>query len=219
GSTKRWITDEVSRLGASREGRSPAARRPFVGGHPIAGVEKSGFESSRPDLFEGQPWVLTIPRPHGLGTGDAGGAAGEAAVRVSALAAGLGARPMVMSPEEHDRLLAVTSHLPYLLSLLVVHLGARAAGSQPALADFVAGGYRDATRLALQDPAMGTDILATNASELEPALRGLAALADDLLQRLSDTNPAAGGDSAHILAFAAEARALRLELGRLKRWP
>ncbi|ABK53007.1 prephenate dehydrogenase [Acidothermus cellulolyticus 11B] len=125
----------------------------FVGGHPIAGRERSGPAAAHPDLFVGRPWVIT-PTP----------AAGEEAIAaVRALAVAAGATPVVMTAEEHDAALALVSHLPHLLASVL------AAQLVDAPRDFTAlagTGLQDVTRIAAGDPQLWTEILAANADHL-----------------------------------------------------
>src|SRR5207247_10270547 len=100
----------------------------FVGGHPMAGSERSGFEASSAALFRARPWILT----------PAGSTAG-AVTKVRRMVRAAGARPTVMSPEEHDRVVACLSHRPQL---------AAGAPRAAALADEVASRH-----LAMAGPA------------------------------------------------------------------
>jgi prephenate dehydrogenase len=137
-------------------GRAEAAGLRFVGGHPMAGSETSGYAAGRADLFEGRPWVI-VP----AGSANAGDVA-----RVEWLAAATGAHPVRMADGEHDEVVAAISHLPLLVSSALVEAVVAWAGgsSDPAApARLAASGWRDVTRLALGDPAMGAGILATNA--------------------------------------------------------
>jgi len=206
--TKGWIAGEVRRLG-----RRPPGRRdgtdvpPFVGGHPITGSERGGFAASSPDLFDGQPWIV-VPEAAAVGPDGAADPANAAdpAARVETLVRGLGARPTRASAETHDRILALTSHLPYLLAVALAESAWKEQGAVAALAPFVAGGFRDSTRLALQDPVMGLDMLTTNAVELTRALAEVTAAARaTIADRPSDR--------------LRRAREFRAELGRLKQWP
>lgn len=198
GSTKRWVLAEVARLARTDSG----GLAPFVGGHPVAGVERSGFAASSGDLFDGRPWVLAEPE------GDQAAAAAAALDRVSAFVRGLGATAIVVSAARHDRALAVTSHLPYLLAAALASLAESRLGGPAGTASFAAGGFRDATRLALQDPEMGLDMLWSNADEVGRALADLVEVARRHLSSPADERAAA----------LERARAFRAELGRLKRW-
>jgi prephenate dehydrogenase len=210
--TKGWIAGEVRRLAQLPPGpRDRQDLPPFVGGHPITGSERGGFAASSADLFDGRPWIIVagaVGPAAAVGPADAAGPAGAVgpAARVETLVRGLGARPARASAETHDRILALTSHLPYLLAVALAESAWKERDTVAALAPFVAGGFRDSTRLALQDPVMGLDMLTTNAAELTRALAEVtaaarAAIADRPADRFR------------------RAREFRAELGRLKQWP
>jgi prephenate dehydrogenase len=155
----------------------------FVGGHPLAGEARSGFEAARPDLFRGAAWALVpaAPRPAGGGAragraAAAGPDADRALAAAAALARELGAEPVVCGAEEHDRVLALTSHLPQLLATAVAaELEAR---DEPLAAALTGPGGRAFLRLAGSGFEVWRDILEHNRSEVERALeavRGRAA--------------------------------------------
>lgn len=169
GSTKRAI------LAAAR--RSPRRSR-FVAGHPMAGLPQGGIERARADLFVDRPWLLCPDL-----------ADEDAIERVERLVRGVGAQPLRLTPDEHDRAVALTSHLPQILaSALRVLAENRHAG--------VAAGpaFESATRVAGGGEAMWRDILATNADEVCAALEALGAeldaVARGLRQRPPDLGPA-----------------------------
>ena len=138
----------------------------FVGGHPLGGGERGGFAFARPDLFAGRPWIFT---PDGSDTVDA-------VERLSRLAAGLGARPLIKSADEHDRVMAFVSHLPQLAaSALMDAVGGAAHGEGLRMAG---RGLVDTTRLASSPADVWRDICLTNADAIEAAL-------DCLIQRLT----------------------------------
>lgn len=126
----------------------------FVGSHPLAGSEKRGVEHADADLFEGRVTVVT-PTPR----------TDPAAVeRVCGFWQALGARVRIMSPEEHDRAVALTSHVPHLVA-------AALAGTLPdELRELAATGFRDTTRVAAGDPALWTAIFAQNSAAVRAAL-------------------------------------------------
>ena len=125
--------------------RAPGAARRFVGGHPIGGAEQGGFGFARPDLFKGRPWILT---PH---ADDA-----DAVDRLSRLVSGLGAKPMTMDAEEHDRVMAFVSHLPQLAASALMEVVGAAVQSEGLR---VAGrGLVDSTRLASSPAAVWKDV-------------------------------------------------------------
>jgi prephenate dehydrogenase len=151
GSTKAAIVGGV-------EGRLPAGVS-FVGGHPLAGSEKQGHPHADGDLFRGRCVVLT-PTPR---TDE------PATQRVEAFWRGLGAAVRRMAPEEHDRAMALTSHLPHLVA------SALAGTLPPELAELTAGGFRDTTRLASGGPELWSAIFRTNRAAVLEAVGRFAA--------------------------------------------
>ncbi len=140
----------------------------FVGGHPMAGLEASGYGASLGDLFRDRPWVI-VP---------SAGATPDDVARVEALAAACQARPLRMGAASHDAAAAAISHLPLVAAAALVEAVAGAPGEarRDDWADaraLAASGWRDATRLALGDPSMGAGIAATNAVALAARVRAL----------------------------------------------
>lgn len=123
-----------------------------VGGHPMTGKESSGVEASDADLYKGRPFVLCPTRR----TTPAG------RLRALGLIEVLGAVPIEMEAERHDRVVAAISHLPYLLSAALVATVARESETDDAVWRLAAGGFRDMSRLAGSDVQMMGDILSTN---------------------------------------------------------
>ena len=128
----------------------------FVPGHPIAGLEQSGVEAAAGDLFKGHKVILT-PTPD---------TDPKAVEKIDALWRTTGAELMDMSPERHDRLLALTSHLPHMLAYALVNLLAEEAKDEGECFDLAAGGFYDISRIASSDPVMWRDICLHNADEL-----------------------------------------------------
>ncbi len=136
----------------------------YVGGHPLAGRERSGAVAARSDLFAGRPWVLTPTAE----TQDA------AVALVRAVVLSLGAAVTMMDAADHDDAVAVVSHVPQVAASLV----AARLREVPEQAVALAGqGVRDVTRIAASDPHLWTQILAGNAAAVA---RTLHALRDDL---------------------------------------
>jgi len=157
GGTKRDIVNAARAL--------PAAVS-FVGGHPLGGGERGGFAFARPDLFAGRPWIFTPE----------GDSASDPVERLSRLVAGLGAKPSIMSADEHDRVMAFVSHLPQLAASALMDAVGSAAHSEGLR---MAGrGLVDTTRLASSPADVWRDICLTNADSIEKAL-------DCLIQRLT----------------------------------
>jgi len=152
GSTKCEIVDLA---------RQAITRAQFLGGHPMAGKEKRGAAAADGELFRGRTWVLTPDDPAELET--------PAARDFTAWLGRFGARLVTLDCDEHDRLVAMTSHVPQLASTA---LAALLAERLPAGARLeVAGpGLLDMTRLALSSYDLWRDILATNTGHIETAL-------------------------------------------------
>ena len=130
----------------------------YVGTHPMAGREKGGPTSARVDLFTGRPWVVC---PH-----DAVSA--EQLSHLSSLVAALGAGEVRLSPEDHDRAVAVVSHLPQVVSSAVA---AELGSAHDADLTLAGQGLRDVTRIAGSDSALWQQILSHNASEVASLVR------------------------------------------------
>lgn len=196
------VTD-VASTKAAIVARASACGLPFVGGHPMAGRETAGFGAASADLFDGRPWVV-IP---------VGGAGPRDVARVEDLARACRARPVLMDAAAHDAAVAAVSHLPLVLSAALVEAVAGGPGSiapgWPAASSLAASGWRDMTRLARGEAAMGAGILATNAVAVAAALRDLRAAIDGWLDELER----AGGPDADRLRARLTAARDRLEGG------
>lgn len=181
GSTKRGIVAVAERL--------PGAGA-FVGSHPMAGSEKSGYAVARADLFQNATVIVTPTD-----------ASEPRAVKgVTAFWEALGARVSALDPETHDRVVAAISHLPHVAAWALVDAVAR---FEPGALPFAARGFKDTTRIAAADPAMWTEILLGNREALVASLATFrGALAD--LERLI-----AAGDRDGIAAVLARLKAQR----------
>jgi cyclohexadieny/prephenate dehydrogenase len=145
----------------------------FVPAHPVAGTENSGPEAALLDLFEGR-WTILTPLP------DSDGAAVD---RLEAFWRGLGSQVDRVDPAHHDRILAITSHVPHLIAYTIVGTADDLGGHLNAeVLKYAAGGFRDFTRIAASDPTMWRDIFLNNR---EAVLEVLQRLQEDLfyLQR------------------------------------
>jgi prephenate dehydrogenase len=163
----------------------------FVGSHPLAGSEKRGPQHAAADLFQGRLTIVTqTPQTD------------PAAVERTALFwQALGSRVRIMSPEEHDRALALTSHLPHLLA------SALAAMLPPSLRELTATGFRDTTRIAAGDPGLWRAIFLQNRGGL---LEGLTVLGE----RLAEFRQALeSGDEKALDTLLAHAKEVRDALG------
>lgn len=123
----------------------------FIGGHPMAGSEQKGIDAARADLFEGSSYFLT----------PAAGTGAEPLARLSELVSALGAKPILVEAERHDRMAALSSHLPHLLSYALCSLLSE-LDAPAELAPFVAGAWRDMTRIAGSSPEMWAEIFRAN---------------------------------------------------------
>jgi prephenate dehydrogenase len=160
GSTKAAIVGELD------QSLPPEAL--FVGGHPLAGSEKNGAEHASARLFEGRLVLLTPTRR----------TSGAAVARFTAFWEGLGARVQSIDPEEHDRAVAMTSHLPHLVA------SALAGVVPPELYPLTATGFRDTTRIASGDPSLWSGILKQNGPFVLAAMELLRQRLDTYRQAL-----------------------------------
>ncbi len=145
----------------------------FVAGHPIAGTEHSGPDSGFAELFQGRWCILT---PAGKGTREATG-------KLSDFWAALGSNVDIMTPEHHDLVLAITSHIPHLIAYNIVGTVADLeTDTRSEVIKYSASGFRDFTRIASSDPAMWRDVFLSNK---DAVLEMLGRFSEDLsgLQR------------------------------------
>jgi prephenate dehydrogenase len=171
GSTKLAIVEAAAAL---------ARRRPlqFVGSHPMAGSEQSGYAVARTDLFEGATVVVT---PTDL-------TSPPAAKAVTGFWESLGARVVTLDPAGHDRAVAMISHLPHLVAYALVDAVGR---DMPSALELVARGFKDTTRIAASDPRVWQEIFLANRPALRGALAGFRrSLAD--LEALVESGDAGG---------------------------
>jgi len=161
----------------------------FVGGHPVCGSEARGAEHATADLLDGATWFLT-PLPQTDPT---------VYRRVHAFVSAFGAVPVAIGAAAHDRLVALTSHLPHALAnLLVNQAGAgRVDGFDPLAS--AGGSLRDMTRVAGANPRIWTDIFSDNAEELRVALAEHRRRIDELETAL------AAGDAGFVARWIGEA--------------
>jgi prephenate dehydrogenase len=170
----------------------------FVGGHPIAGAETAGVEHARADLFQNAVWYLT---PHE----QSGGLLYE---RLHRFVVEVGARPVAVDAETHDRLVAVFSHLPHVLAnVLASQAAARLSEHGEALRQ-VGPSFRDMTRVAGANTAMWGDIYRSNRAAIAEEIRRFRAELDEVERRLEagdveDWNDRARDDRRVLLESAA----------------
>ena len=154
GSVKRHVLEEVE-AAANR-----ADLHRFVGGHPMGGSERSGPDRAAAAVIDGIVWVLTAT-PW----------TDEAAIsRVEAWVVRVGASPVRMDADQHDRLVAMVSHLPQVASTALMGLAAIEEAGEPEILLLAAGGFRDLTRLAASSPRLWSDILLANREAIGRAI-------------------------------------------------
>ena len=166
----------------------------FAGAHPMAGSDRSGVAAASADLFEGAVCIVVE------------GGSSEAAEGVSDLWRSVGCRVSRMSAEEHDRLVALSSHLPHVCAAALV----RAVTSVDGAVELTAGGFADTTRIAASSPGMWTDICLANADEVAAAVKAYIDRLDEFADLL------AAGDPDAVLRFFASAREARDRLEQRK---
>lgn len=163
GSTKRQICEAMEAMPTQFEA---------MGGHPMCGKESSGLPLAEAGLYRNQTFVLCRT-----------GRSGEGAEQlILSLLARIGAKPLFLMPQEHDRLVAQVSHLPYFLAALLMQQAARAAEGDENVWKVSASGFRDTSRLSGSEPKMFRDIVATNRREILQVLRRHAADVDLLIE-------------------------------------
>jgi len=185
GSTKGWICRQMAGV------LPPGA---FVGSHPIAGSEKQGLEAASADLYENALTVVAA----------APDVPAEAVERVEALWRSAGARTCRMAPEDHDRLLARTSHLPHVAAAALAKAIGRDCADQ--VGAFCGTGFYDSTRVASGSIDMWHDILMTNAPAVAEELRAFKLEVERVYDDLQ------AGRFADVAQFLERARAARAEL-------
>jgi prephenate dehydrogenase len=188
------VTDVGSTKSGLRESVSDRAR--FIGGHPVCGSEARGPGHASAELFEGATWFLTPVAE----------TEPERYVLLHGFVASLGAVPVAIDPAAHDRLMAVTSHLPHALANLILnHAGSvRVNGHEPLAT--AGGSLRDMTRVAGANPRIWIDIFLDNAEELRASLAEHRRHVEDLERAL------ASGDAGWLARWIGEAAGNRRTL-------
>lgn len=166
--------------------------RNFLGGHPMAGKEQRGARAADPDLFRNRPYVLTLPIPGTL-----------AATEFQTWLHRIGAQVLYLSAAEHDRTVALTSHLPQILSTALALTLAKNSSSRST--QIFGPGLLDMTRLALSAPDLWMSILSTNQVEVSSAIDFFTKSLADLKAALSTPDLSSLFEAA--ARFAAEIRA------------
>jgi prephenate dehydrogenase len=132
----------------------------FVGAHPIAGTENSGFKASHAHLFQGARCVIT----------PSSSTNSFAMAKVKDLWEKVGCDVILMDAEKHDRIFAAVSHLPHLIAYCLVSAVIDVEKKEEGILNFSAGGFKDFTRIAASDPVMWRDILLMNKENMLPLI-------------------------------------------------
>ena len=164
----------------------------YVPAHPLAGAEKNGVEHARADLYENRVTIVIEQES---------GADWDAFTRVGRFWASLGSRVISMNAEDHDRVLASTSHLPHAVAAGV------AAVTNPDWLPLTAGGFRDVTRIAAGDPKLWAAIFQANREPVLAALTAFSARMDEFRRLLE------AGDGAGLVRWLTEGKQVRDALG------
>jgi cyclohexadieny/prephenate dehydrogenase len=174
----------------------------FVPAHPVAGTEHSGPDSGFAELFINRWCILTPPE----------GTDANAVERLRAFWTAIGAKVEIMTPDHHDMVLAITSHLPHLIAYTIVGTADELEGvTQSEVLKFSAGGFRDFTRIAASDPVMWRDVFLTNK---DAVLEMLGTFNEDLAKL---TRAIRRGDGEALFEHFARTRAIRrgiVEIGQ-----
>ncbi len=194
--TKQGVVADVARA------LPPAALARYVGGHPMAGSERSGPTAADATLFSGVTWVLT---PTAATADTSLAAAGE-------LVRAVGGRALVLSAEEHDTIVGLVSHLPQLVASVLADVAAEAVDARRDAVMAVAGpGFRDTTRIAASDAALWLDIVAANRPAVLRALEAFRERLDTVATAVASADETTLGDVLR-RASAARRRLLPKEL-------
>jgi prephenate dehydrogenase len=150
----------------------------FVGGHPMAGSEQTGVIAARPDLFADATWAITPSETTDPGHFN----------KLKSLAQQLGASTIILSPVQHDRAVALTSHLPHAVATSLMRLAAARNEISPEIQSLTAGSFADATRVAASSPVLWADIFEHNREAIIEALTDYRNELDGFLGDLIEGN-------------------------------
>lgn len=178
---RRWPEATVTDVGSVKasivsgvRSAAPDAAPRFIGGHPMGGTERTGPDWASAVIVDGIVWVLT-PED----------ADEQRVSRFEAWIGSLGARPVRMDAQRHDRLVATVSHLPQIASTALMSFAAEREAGEPEPLLLAAGGFRDLTRLAASNPHLWSQILLGNRAEVIAAIDGFVAELSQLRERIA----------------------------------
>ena len=178
------VSDVGSTKGPLMRALSPEEQRRCVGGHPLCGAETAGVTNARASLYEGATYFVT-PGAH---------VDADAYQRLYAFLGAIGARPVAVDPDEHDRVMAVVSHLPHVLANVLI----TQAGLQPGARDALLSAgpsFRDLTRVAGSNRRVWTDIFLENRAALLAALATFQEGLQEVLEALAANDAERLGES------------------------
>lgn len=189
------ITDTVSTKSHISESASEILSKPenYIPGHPMAGSESNGIDGARTDLFEGSNWILCPD----------GGTDPDNFSRLHEMICGMDTRVISLPREDHDKAVAIVSHVPHMVASALVELASMHADDSKALFRLAAGGFKDTTRIAAGSPELWCGIAFDNADALETGLDEVCSI----IGRLRDSLKASDRETfTGLLAHAAETR-------------
>ena len=178
GSVKGNISKKAAELGLSRQ---------FIGGHPMAGSEKTGFENSTDILLENAYYLLTPFEETPL----------ENLSLLKELVAKTGANCVVLSPSEHDKITAAISHVPHIIAVSLVNMVRTSDNEEQNMKAFAAGGFKDITRIASSSPQMWQDICLANSESIDYFLSHFEKQIEDFRHMIAEKDGASIQDEFH----------------------
>lgn len=165
----------------------------FVGGHPMAGTEKSGYQNSFAHMFENAYYVLTPTK----------GSSEDVIKTLKELLRGIGAIPIVVSSWEHDTVTGCISHVPHIIASALVTLAKNTENSQGLVKLLAAGGFKDITRIASSNPSMWKDVVISNGPVIVKLLEDYKRIVDDMINNINS------GKNDEIYSFFENAKTFR----------
>lgn len=178
GSVKGNICKKAAELGLSRQ---------FIGGHPMAGSEKTGFENSTDILLENAYYLLTPFEETPI----------ENLSLLKELVAKTGANCVVLSPSEHDKITAAISHVPHIIAVSLVNMVRTSDNEEQTMKAFAAGGFKDITRIASSSPQMWQDICLANSESIDYFLSHFEKQIEDFRHMIAEKDGTSIQDEFH----------------------
>ena len=178
GSVKGNICKKAAELGLGHQ---------FIGGHPMAGSEKTGYENSTDILLENAYYLLTPFRETPV----------ENLSLLKELVAKTGANCVVLSPSEHDKITAAISHVPHIIAVSLVNMVRTSDNEEQNMKAFAAGGFKDITRIASSSPQMWQDICLANSESIDYFLSHFEKQIEDFRHMIAEKDGASIQDEFH----------------------